>query len=118
MTSTTPDPISNNTERVLVRNTVTGFEQGIAALTGLLTAGPIGALASWGVIRGVQGKWTPWFILGVPASITLNVIQLFVLGVIIEATEPSYQPQQSGDSPAELIRRADEITSKDIRITY
>ena len=98
MTSTTPDPISNNTERVLVRNTVTGFEQGIAALTGLLTAGPIGALASWGVIRGVQGKWTPWFILGVPASITLNVIQLFVLGVIIEATdvaEPTYEPERT-----------------------
>ena len=32
MTTTTPDPITPNTERVLVRNTVTGFEQGIAQL--------------------------------------------------------------------------------------
>ena len=63
MTTTTPDPITPNTERVLVRNTVTGFEQGIAATAGLFTAGPAGALASWATIRGVQGKWTPWFIL-------------------------------------------------------
>ena len=46
MTTTTPDPISNNVERVLVRQTATGFEQGIAAVAGLLTCGPIGALAS------------------------------------------------------------------------
>ena len=43
----TSDPIDSS-QRVLVRNTVTGFEQGIAAVVGLLTAGPIGALASWG----------------------------------------------------------------------
>jgi len=91
MTTTTPDPVSNNTERVLVRNTVTGFEQGIAATAGLFTAGPLGALASWATIRGVQGKWTPWFILGIPASIVLNVVQLMTLGLIIEATNPEVE---------------------------
>jgi len=91
MTTTTPDPITPNTERVLVRNTVTGFEQGIAATAGLLTAGPAGALASWATIRGVQGKWTPWFILGIPASIVLNVVQLMTLGLIIEATNPEVE---------------------------
>ena len=60
MTTTTPDPISNNVERVLVRNTASGFEQGIAATAGLLTCGPIGALASWGAIRGLQGKAGDW----------------------------------------------------------
>ena len=91
MTTTTPDPITPNTERVLVRNTVTGFEQGIAATAGLFTAGPAGALASWATIRGVQGKWTPWFILGIPASIVLNVVQLMTLGVILEATTPEVE---------------------------
>ena len=91
MTTTTPDPTTPNTERVLVRNTVTGFEQGIAATAGLFTAGPVGALASWATIRGVQGKWTPWFILGIPASIVLNVVQLLTLGLIIDATYPEVE---------------------------
>jgi len=82
MTTTTPDPINNNQERILVRNTVTGFEQGIAATAGLFTAGPLGALASWATIRGVQGKWTPWFILGVPASVTINIINVVAVVVI------------------------------------
>ncbi|MDC0315671.1 hypothetical protein OAL32_01960 [Synechococcus sp. AH-551-G15] len=82
MTTSTPDPISNNTDRVLVRSTVTGFEQGIAAVAGLFTAGPLGALASWGTIRGVQGKWTPWFILGVPGAIAINVVNIAALAVI------------------------------------
>lgn len=82
MTSTTPDPIENNVERVLVRNTATGFEQGIAAVAGLFTCGPIGALASWGTIRGLQGKWTPWFIIGVPAAVAINIVNVGALAVL------------------------------------
>ena len=82
MTTITPDPISSNTERVLVRNTVTGFEQGIAAVAGLFTAGPLGAVASWATIRGVQGKWTPWFILGVPGAVAINVVNIVALAAI------------------------------------
>ena len=85
MNNTTPDPI-NNQERVLVRSTVTGFEQGIAALAGLLTAGPVGSLAAWGAIRGLQGKWAPWFILGVPAAVAINAVQLVMLLLILGAT--------------------------------
>ena len=70
MTTQIPDPITSNQQQVLVRNTATGFEQGIAAVAGLVTCGPVGALASWGTIRGLQGKWTPWFIIGVPVSYT------------------------------------------------
>lgn len=88
MTNQVSDPISNNVERVLVRNTATGFEQGIAATAGFLTAGPLGALASWGVIRGVQGKWTPWVILGIPAAPVLGLIQLFTIGAIAGAGAP------------------------------
>ena len=79
---TTPDPITTQ-ERVLVRQTATGFEQGIAAFMGFFTAGPIGAVASMAAIRGLQGKWTPWFLLGLPASFTINlfyVVMLVLLG--------------------------------------
>lgn len=101
MTTTTPDPINNNQERVLVRNTVTGFEQGIAAVAGLFTAGPLGAVASWATIRGVQGKWTPWFILGVPGAVTINIVNVVALGLITGAasdTESSYVPPATNES--------------------
>ena len=87
MTQTTPDPI-NTQERVLVRSTATGFEQGIAAMAGLFTAGPLGSVAAWGALRGLQGKWAPWFILGIPASVALNVVQLFIIAAIFGAAEP------------------------------
>ena len=105
MTTTTPDPITPNTERVMVRSTVTGFEQGIAALTGLLTAGPVGALASWGVIRGVQGKWAPWAILGIPAAPVLGFIQLVTLGAILESSNPSpsYTPSNTSSVQEERV---------------
>jgi hypothetical protein len=73
-------PLEEGQTATLVRGSVTGFEQGIAALAGLFTAGPLGALASWAAIRGVQGKWTPWFILGIPSAIAINA---FYFGVFI-----------------------------------
>ena len=82
MTQTTSDPITTQ-ERVLVRSTATGFEQGIAATAGFFTAGPLGCLAAWGALRGLQGKWAPWFILGIPASIVINVVQLTILAAIL-----------------------------------
>ena len=82
MSNNTQDPITNQ-ERVLVRSTATGFEQGIAALAGFFTAGPLGSVAAWGALRGLQGKWAPWFILGVPASIAINVVQLAILAAIL-----------------------------------
>jgi hypothetical protein len=98
MTTTTPDPISNNVERVLVRNTASGFEQGIAAVAGLLTCGPVGALASWGTIRGLQGKWAPWFIIGVPSAVVINVVNIAALGVLgsmVPESAPTPAPEVS-----------------------
>jgi len=96
MTHLTPDPIDNNTERVLVRNTATGFEQGIAATAGFFTAGPLGALASWGTIRGLQGKWAPWFILGIPAAIGINVVNVGLLVALnSNNTTPEPAPQRA-----------------------
>ena len=78
MTTLTPDPITNDS-RVMVRQTATGFEQAIAAFAGLFTAGPLGAIASWGAIRGLQGKWAPWSVLGVVAAPVLLVGQIAVI---------------------------------------
>ena len=70
-------------------------EQFGAAAIGLLTAGPIGALASWGAIRMFAGKWTPWLITGAIAIVPINVFQLAVLGGIIEATNTTEQVSPS-----------------------
>ena len=98
MSSQIPDPVEINQSRVLVRQTASGFEQGIAALAGLLTAGPIGALASWGTIRGVQGKWTPWFILGIPSIVGINIINIILLGMIGAVVISDDEDSQSFDS--------------------
>jgi len=103
MTQTLPDPITNNEERVMVRQTVTGFEQGIAGMIGLFTAGPLGALASWGAIRGLQGKWTPWVILGIPAAPVLLVGQLMVAGVVMAPMIEEYETDNSFNK-MELVR--------------
>ena len=97
------DPVSN-ANRVLVRQTATGFEQAIAAIAGLLTAGPLGSLASWATIRGTQGKWTPWFVLGSVAAPVLLVGQLAVVGLAVDSLQTTPQTQTSlpsaGPSPA------------------
>ena len=71
----TADPVTND-GRVMVRQTVTGMEQCIAAGAGLITAGPLGAAAAWGMIKGVQGKWAPWTVCGFVAAPILGIIQL------------------------------------------
>ena len=106
MTNTTPDPITS-TERVLVRSTATGFEQSIAAVAGFFTAGPVGALASWGALRGLQGKWAPWFILGVPSAIAINIIQLVVVATVMGSLgmmeeEPAQQNMFYGEEIEEV----------------
>tara|TARA_Y100001970_G_scaffold213420_1_gene260830 strand:- start:6154 stop:6726 length:573 start_codon:yes stop_codon:yes gene_type:complete len=91
------DPIDNS-QRILVRNTVTGFEQAIAALIGFFTAGPIGSLVAWGALRGVQGKWTPWILIGIPASIVINLMNLMVILVIsafVVAVQEEYSQIES-----------------------
>ena len=61
---------------------VPAFEQGVAVATGLFTAGPIGALAGWGAIRALKGKWIPWIVLGFPAVVSINVVNLVGLSMI------------------------------------
>lgn len=83
--NTTPDPITDQ-DRVLVRSTATGFEQCIAAMAGFFVAGPVGSIASWGALRGLQGKWAPWFVLGIPATVAINVVQLLIVAAILGST--------------------------------
>ena len=106
MTTNIPDPIDNGVERVLVRNTVTGFEQGIAATIGFFTAGPLGALASWGTIRGVQGKWTPWFLLGIPAATVINVLNVIVFLGLASETDNTPKPTPPAREQSSPVRPA------------
>ena len=103
MTNQVSDPIENNVSRVLVRQTATGFEQGIAAAAGFFTAGPLGALASWGTIRGLQGKWAPWAILGfigAPVCVGVQLVGLGVVGGALEGLEPQGSPQAVVEAPS------------------
>lgn len=99
-------PIEENQSPTLVRGSVTGFEQGIAALAGLFTAGPLGALASWAAIRGVQGKWTPWFILGIPSAIAINGFNLGIFyaysSIVDKSSEEAKEIRQPASIPPPL----------------
>ena len=63
-------------------------EQIAAGAIGLITAGPLGALAAWGAIRMFAGKWTPWMVVGFVAAPVLGVTQLAVIGGIGAALNP------------------------------
>ena len=64
-------------------------EQIGAAIIGLFTAGPLGALAGWGAIRMFAGKWTPWLICGLVAAPVVSLIQLTALTVLLPEPAPS-----------------------------
>ena len=92
MKNNLPDPITGE-DRVMVRQPVTGSEQGVAAFTGFFTAGPLGALLAWGAIRGLQGRWTPWFILGMPATVLVNAFYAFLLVSLGILSTDTYKPE-------------------------
>ena len=105
-TTLVDSPVVANEQHVLVRNTATGMEQGVAAIAGLFTCGPLGALASWGAIRGLQGKWTPWFVLGMPAAVAINIVNitaLAMLGSMVESPD-AYTPSDDYQEKIELVR--------------
>ena len=69
------------------QGTVTGTQQTMAAVLGFLTAGPIGSIAGWGMIRAVQGRWMTWLLIGVPAAMVINVFNLIAMGLLIGPEE-------------------------------
>lgn len=102
-------PLEDDQSATLVRGSVTGFEQGIAAVAGLFTAGPLGALASWAVIRGVQGKWTPWFIVGIPSAIAINA---FYFGIFYGYTTIANSGKQQVSQQRDAINNRLQIPSE------
>ena len=69
---------------------VTCFDQGIAATAGFFKAAPLCAHVSWATIRGCQGKRTPWFLLGLPAAIQINALNIVVIGILIPSGDQTY----------------------------
>lgn len=79
---------------------VAASQQILAALAGLCTAGPLGALASLAAIRGLHGKWSTWFLLGVPAAITINGLYAgLFFGVVAIVHQVAPQPQARRSLP-------------------
>ena len=83
MTEQTSPVTQINAEGAVVKmvSVASNGEQIAAAVLGLLTAGPLGAAASWGAIRMFAGKWTPWMISGCVAIWPLWIVQ----GAVIHA---------------------------------
>ena len=80
--------VNGDGEAVKVIQVVSNGEQITAAGIGLFTGGPAGSLAAWGAIRMLAGKWTPWMLLGFVAGPMLLIMQLFTLGVVVNAVSP------------------------------
>ena len=77
---------------VKVAGVATDGEQIGATVLGLLTAGPLGALAAWGAIRMFAGKWTPWMLTGFIASGPLLFIQLLIIGAMASSVDSAELP--------------------------
>ena len=103
-TSQVQSPVVPGQTVVLTRQTATGFEQTIAAVVGLFTAGPLGALASWGTIRGTQGKWAPWAMLGCVGAPVLGLVQL---GILTAAANAAPVEEFRGYEQIEEVRYLD-----------
>ena len=81
-----------------------GGEQVGAAVLGLCTAGPIGAVAAWGVIKLFGGKWLPWMMTGVVAAPVLAITQLGAVGGI--GLGALFNAADSYEAPVETVRTA------------
>lgn len=75
-------------------------EQIGAAAIGLVTAGPLGALAAWGAIRMFAGKWTPWMLTGFVAAPILGFVQVIMMGVLMA---PFAEMDTKNDDQSSLV---------------
>lgn len=72
-------------------------EQAVAALLGLLTAGPLGAACAWGWFRFLKGKWGPWALVGIflaPVTIGLQIGAIAMLGSAAAPDQPAIEKQK------------------------
>jgi hypothetical protein len=96
---------SNNVQQpVYVQQTCTTAELSTAGMVGLLTAGPLGALASYRVLKEFQGKWGGWFIaglVGAPLCLGIQLIALSVVGSLLpESDKGGSKVEQVSLAPA------------------
>lgn len=98
MTNQTTTSINGEGQVVKVVTVATNAEQIAAAGLGLVTGGPLGALASWGCIRAFAGKWTPWMLVGTFAAPVLLLAQLLSLGVVTSAFDSGSNGVQTTQS--------------------
>lgn len=107
MTNTNPTHTNVNAEGAVVKTVqvASDGEQIGAAGIGLITAGPLGALAAWGAIRMFAGKWTPWMLTGVISAPILVFFQLVLLGMVgaMLPTPVEEEPSSMDQSRIELI---------------
>ena len=85
-------------EVTIIRKDVTWFETCVAGGVGLFTGGPIGALAAGASLRGLQGKWVVWALLGIPGTIVVNALNLS-LGLSGAGLMSNYSSSVSTASP-------------------
>ena len=93
--------VNSEGQAVKVVQVATNAEQMAAAGIGLVTAGPLGAVAAWGALKAFAGKWTPWTLTGIVAAPILGVVQLTGLGLagaFLEGFSEGYnESQQSSE---------------------
>lgn len=79
----------------------------LQSFVGLITGGPIGAIASPAVGRAVKGKWGPWALIGVfagPVSWLAFTVPVAVL---------TFDPSKAPNPPAALETPAGDTTDPD-----
>ncbi len=76
----------------------------VAAALGLLTAGPLGALAGWWAIRLQKGKWNLWIVTGLVAAPLLLTIQLALIGSLQTPSKRSAIIETQADEEIEDSR--------------
>lgn len=99
----------------LVRQSTTDFEKFVAFFLGLITCGPIGAVASYAALCGLQGKWGPWFLLGIPSAVVINIINIAVIATFFDKRPEFYKYIFGGGQQTE-VAASNKTESREINI--
>ena len=92
------DPLVAGVGAIRTLSTVTGFELFSAALIGLVTGGPFGAILSPLALRGFQGKWGAWQALGLVAA-PVSWVAFFIIASVASASTLNSQSVSPIASP-------------------
>lgn len=94
--------VNSEGQAVKVVQVATNAEQIAAAGIGLVTAGPLGAVAAWGALKAFAGKWTPWGLTGIVAAPVLGVVQLAVLGTVFTGSDSFKEGLRDGSASSSV----------------